>query len=285
MKSENKLYDAVIGLAVGDALGVPFEFKQRGTFYVTDMLGYGTHNQPVGTWSDDTSMTLATLESIKRLGSIDLDDIMQNFVKWYKNGDFTPYGKVFDIGNTTHKAIKRYMNGVPVNECGGRGVCDNGNGSLMRILPLAFIPNVGTGDVYQVSALTHAHEIACEACNVYVLLAVKLINGASKEEIAQEFTEFNGNNDIRFWPEYQIRGTGFVTDSLRAGMWCFFKTETYKDCVIKAVELGEDTDTTAAIAGGLAGIYYGVGGKKGIPYKWIAKIARRAYIEELCKID
>lgn len=281
----NKLYDAIIGLAVGDALGVPVEFRQRATYYVEDMIGYGTHNQPAGTWSDDTSMTLATLESIKRLGGIDLNDIMQNFVKWYRDGEFTPYGQVFDIGNTTRKAIERYINGADVETCGGRNGMDNGNGSLMRILPLAFVPNVGSGDVYRVSALTHAHEIACEACNVYVLLAIKLLNSSSKDEIAQEFAEFNKNDDIRFWPEYKIRSTGFVTDSLRAAMWCFLTTESYKDCVLRAVNLGEDTDTVAAIAGGLAGIYYGVGGRKGVPYKWIAKIPKRAYIEELCKID
>lgn len=278
----NKLYNAMIGLAVGDALGVPVEFKKRCTYYVEDMIGYGTHNQPAGTWSDDTSMTLATLESIRRLGRIDLDDIMNNFVSWYNDGEFTPYGSVFDIGNITRTAIERYMKGASVEECGGRNAWDNGNGSLMRILPLAFVPDIGSGDVYRVSALTHAHEIACEACSVYVLLAVKLINGASKDDIAQEFAAFNGNNDVRFWPEYKIKSTGFVTDTLQAAMWCFLTTDSYKDCVLRAVNLGEDTDTVAAIAGGLAGIYYGIGGRKGIPYKWISKIPRRAYIEELC---
>lgn len=128
-----------MGLVVGDALGVPVEFKERDTFKVTDMIGYGTYNQPPGTWSDDSSMTLATVESIGRLGRIDPTDIMENFAKWAVKADFTPYNDVFDMGGATCRAIQRYMKGTDVSECGGCTHMDNGNGALMRILPLAFI--------------------------------------------------------------------------------------------------------------------------------------------------
>ena len=148
----NRVYDGIMGLVVGDALGVPVEFCERDTFCVADMIGGGTHGLPAGTWSDDGSLALATLESLGRRRRIDLRDIMDNFVRWYAHNEFTPYHSVFDIGNTTRKAIGLYMQGVGVESCGGRSVADNGNGSLMRILPLAFVPHTDE-DVAAVSAL------------------------------------------------------------------------------------------------------------------------------------
>ena len=110
-----KIYDGIIGLVVGDALGVPVEFRRRDTYKVSDMIGYGTYEQPPGTWSDDSSLTLATLESIARLGRIEPADIMQNFAKWYFEAEFTPYGEVFDVGSTTREAILHYQMGMPVD--------------------------------------------------------------------------------------------------------------------------------------------------------------------------
>ena len=134
----SKIYDGLIGLIVGDAMGVPVEFNSRDSFKVTDMTGYGTYDLPAGSWSDDSSMMLATVESIARLGEIDTDDIMKNFVRWVNDGEFTPYGEMFDIGRATRNAIQRYVAGIPAEQCGGIAEWDNGNGSLMRILPLAF---------------------------------------------------------------------------------------------------------------------------------------------------
>ena len=133
----NKIYNGIMGLVVGDALGVPVEFKKRDTYTVTDMTGYGTYNQPPGTWSDDSSLTLATLDSMVKLGKIDPADIMQNFFYWLNDGMFTPYGKVFDVGGGTRRAISRYANGKEPAKCGGKTRMDNGNGALMRILPVA----------------------------------------------------------------------------------------------------------------------------------------------------
>ena len=165
----NKMTDAILGLAIGDALGVPYEFEQRGTFTCTDMVGHGTHDQPAGTWSDDTSMTLATLDSLKNNnGKVVTDDIRRNFNNWLRHGDYTADGEVFDAGITTCTALR---NGKPAV-----GEWDNGNGSLMRILPLAFV-DCTDDEIRAVSAITHGHWISEEACVIYVHVAKRLLAG------------------------------------------------------------------------------------------------------------
>ena len=284
----NKLYDAIMGLVVGDALGVPFEFKTRDTFRVTDMVGYGTHGQEPGTWSDDSSLALATLESIGRCKKIDPADIMKNFADWLYDACFTAHNEVFDVGGTTRDAIAKYRKTGKATNCGGKGYNDNGNGSLMRILPLAFIPHTKM-DVYNVSALTHAHDISVMACQYYLMVAEKLLDSADKTEAVRSLDYECEGTFIRVpiidrSPREKIKSSGYVVDTLEAALWCLLKTDSYRDCVITAVELGGDTDTVAAVAGGLAGIYYGIGGEKGIPEEWIDKIARKEWIRELCEI-
>lgn len=286
MQYKNKIYDGIMGLVVGDAIGVPVEFKARDTFKVADMIGHGTYNQPAGTWSDDSSMTLATLESIGRLGRIDPRDIMINFKRWLCDAEFTPHGKVFDVGRTTHTAIHRFLNGVPLDQCGGRDLMDNGNGSLMRILPLAFC-NPDVEDVSAVSGLTHDHFISRKACSIYLLTAIYLLAGASLEFAVNfighsETDEFKRLSRIKDLKRDEIFSDGYVVHTLEAALWCFFNTESYRDCILTAVNLGEDADTVAAVAGGLAGILYGVGGDRGIPEEWIEQIARKEWIKELC---
>lgn len=282
------IYDGIMGLVVGDAVGVPVEFKQRDAFEIKDMTGFGTYNQPPGTWSDDSSMTLATLDSIVQNERIDLRDIMACFASWYFRADFTPHGEVFDVGGTTRKAIGRYMRGVALEECGGRDFNDNGNGSLMRILPLAFFP-CGDGDVDDVSSLTHSHTISCTACEIYVRIAKELLAGKTPEQavknVALEKTDFvfnwlqNSGSESRD----DIKSTGFVVDTLQAALWCLLTSDSYKETILKAVNLGDDTDTVAAVAGGLAGIVYGVGGEKGIPQEWIDRIPYEEWMWELCE--
>lgn len=284
----SKLHDAIMGLVVGDALGVPVEFKQRDTYQVTDMIGYGTYNQPPGTWSDDSSMTLATLESIGRLGKIDPTNIMGNFFRWLEHADFTPWGKVFDVGTGTQRAISRYAKGIPVSRCGGDNIRDNGNGSLMRILPLALVPHTGR-DIIDVSSLTHAHSISQNACLIYVSISDHLLAGESKEQAVAKGIQAITSEEYARLPEIhqcergEIKSTGYVVDTLEAALWCFLNTDNYRDCVLTAVNLGDDTDTVAAIAGGLAGILYGVGGDAGIPEQWISNIARQEWIRQLCE--
>ena len=287
---KEKVYAGIMGLVVGDALGVPFEFKQRDTFKCEGMTGWGTYNQPPGTWSDDSSLTLATLESIGRLGGIDTDDIMQNFFCWYFNAEFTPHGEVFDIGRTTRQAIERYRYGTPAFECGGKGEMDNGNGALMRILPLAFIPYATVIECVALARITHAKKSAF-ACCIYTGFAKLLLEGITTWAAFKEFTENAnlGEDDFKrllYVDELtrdEVKSTGYVVDTLEAALWCLLKTNNYKDCVLTAVNLGGDTDTIAAVAGGLAGIVYGVGGEKGIPTEWIDQIACKEYIKELCE--
>ena len=286
--SFEKIYSGIMGLVVGDALGVPYEFRQRDTFKAEGMTGYGTHNQPPGTWSDDSSMTLATLESIARLGEIDPKDIMQNFACWLEYGDFTQYGEVFDIGLTTHSAILRYLSTIPPHKCGSTDEHSNGNGALMRILPLAFVccPHDITAAV---SGLTHNHQISKHACQYYIAIARALLNGLSKGRIFEIVRKiglpqpFDRLGRLDKLSRDEIRSSGYVVDTMEAALWCLLKTDSYRDCVLTAVNLGDDTDTVAAVAGGLAGILYGVGGEKGIPEEWIEQVAKHDEIKELCE--
>lgn len=281
-----KIYDAVMGLIVGDALGVPVEFKIRDTFHVDDMIGYGTYNQPPGTWSDDSSLTLATMESIIRKGKIDPADIMLNFSRWLNNAEFTPYGEVFDVGGTTEAAIRRFQNGIEPLKCGLNHYKHNGNGSLMRILPLALFPS-SMNDINEISSLTHAHEISKRACRRYVGTAEQLLKGRTVSECISYsgiwVKEFDRIPKIYKLNRDEIKSTGYVVDTLEAALWCVYHTRSYRDCVLTAVNLGGDTDTIAAVAGGLAGIIYGCGGESGIPDEWIAQIARKDWISDLCE--
>ena len=295
----NKIYNGIMGLVVGDALGVPVEFRKRDTFKVADMIGYGTYNQPPGTWSDDSSLTLATLDSIVHCGRVEQEHIMQNFRDWYFKGEFTPYGKVFDVGGGTKRAIVRYANGEDISECGGKTRMDNGNGALMRILPVAMLPysTFKQIKVLRVANLTHAHPISDFACLVYTAIVENLLNGIEKKEAVfdgikrlqhnlEKYTEFSVYNRL---PKLQtlsrdaIKSSGYVVDTLEAALWCLLNTDNYKDCVLTAVNLGEDTDTVAAVAGGLAGIVYGCGGETGIPERWIMQIPRKEWIKTLCE--
>lgn len=288
-----KFYDGIMGLVVGDALGVPFEFKPRDTFKAVDMVGYGTHHQPSGTWSDDSSMTLATVRSLVDNGAVDLDDIMTKFFRWRYHGDFTPYGLAFDVGGATDRAIRKYANGCPVSLCGGREITDNGNGALMRILPLAFYPG-SLGDVIRVASLTHNHPISSAACSIYVAIAGCLISGFdAKRAVLDGYAriirliplplDLGRIPDLERMGRDEIKSTGYVVDTLEAALWCLLNSSSYRECVLMAVNLGGDTDTVAAVAGGLAGILYGVGGEKGIPEEWIDQIARQDSIKGLCQ--
>lgn len=285
----DKIYSGIMGLVVGDALGVPVEFRKRDTYKVADMIGYGTYGQPPGTWSDDSSMALATAASIARLGRIEPEDIMRNFAKWYFDAEFTPYGEVFDVGGTTREAILDYKLGTPIDKCGGTDFRDNGNGALMRILPVALVPHSGS-DVQQVAGLTHNHLISHSACGIYVEIVEMLLAGQSKGEVMQTIKdnafcllpELSRLAELENLQREEIKSSGYVVDTLEAALWCWLHTDNYRDCVLTAVNLGDDTDTVAAVAGGLAGIYYGCGGESGIPEEWLAKIPRREWIAEIC---
>ena len=290
----------LLGVAVGDALGVPFEFKQRGSFQVTGMQGHGTHNQPAGTWSDDTSLTLALADTLF-VDSCNLGPIAWGMRAWYEKGVYTPHGKVFDIGGTTERAIKRLEEGVSPEKSGGTEEKDNGNGSLMRISPLVFYM-YGIEDsaarfriVKKVSSITHAHEISVAACFIYLEMLNQIRKGRSKEEAYSKLQgEFSKSSlisketlakfgrilqgDPRSLPEKEIRSGTYVVDTLEAALWCFLTTKSYKEAVLKAVNLGDDSDTTGAVTGALAGLAYGT---KSIPKDWIDQLANLDEIKNI----
>jgi len=305
MKSK-QVHAAFIGLAVGDALGVPVEFLSREYLRlnpITEMIGYGTHSQPAGTWSDDSSLTFCLADSL--CNSYNLEDIATKFLEWYNSEIWTPCGYVFDIGIATRQAINRISKGVPPILCGGFEENDNGNGSLMRILPLAFyLKNEENVDVIfekvkEVSSITHAHFRSFFACFIYIIYALELINEQKKDAAyfnmqikVNDFivkNDFNKNeiqlfsrileNDVSELEENVIESSGYVLHTLEASLWSIMTTNSYQEAVLKAVNLGEDTDTTACVTGGLAGLYYGL---EAIPEKWINVLARKADIIDLC---
>lgn len=300
----DKIKAVLFGVAVGDALGVPVEFKSRQTINknpVTDMIGFGTYNLPAGTWSDDSSLTFCLAEALTN--DFDLNIIGQNFVKWCYNSYWTPRGDVFDIGIATSKAIARLARGEQPDLAGGFDISSNGNGSLMRILPLLFYLldkpiNERFELTKQVSSITHGHIHSVIACFYYLEFARKLFEGKDKFEVYKnlktEITDFLKSisintkeivlfdrlfkNDISKISKDQIYSSGYVLHTLEASIWCLLTTSNYKYAVLKAVNLGEDTDTTAAVTGGLAALCYGI---INIPQEWIMQLARQKDIEDL----
>ncbi|MCA6067174.1 ADP-ribosylglycohydrolase family protein [Chryseobacterium sp. RG1] len=311
---ENLVKAGIFGVCVGDALGVPVEFRSRDQLKrspVTTMRAFGTHRQPIGTWSDDSSLMLCLADSLFK--GYDLEDIALKFLQWYNAEIWTPHGRVFDIGIATSQAIRRISKGVSPTLCGGTSEFDNGNGSLMRILPLLFyikdFPIKRRFDITKsVSSITHGHIRSVLACFIYLEFILEIFKGKDKweaykimQETIKEFLDCNpicsqeemdkfhrilelkvGEYDLAplyTLEEEEISSSGYVLSSLEASLWCFLNSESYSEAVLKAVNLGEDTDTTGAITGGIAGIYYGF---ENIPEEWIDVLARKEDIENLC---
>ena len=296
--------DALIGLAVGDALGVPVEFKSRDILKsspITDMIGFGTHQQPAGTWSDDSSLAFCLAEClIKGYSPALMGDL---FVKWLYSAHWTPHGNIFDVGISTSQSIKRIKDGCPAEIAGGIDEEDNGNGSLMRILPLVFyILDKPIEERFQltkeVSSVTHAHIRSVIACFYYLEFARLIIKGESKEFAYKEMkTKIPGflksheiaekeiglfhrllDGEIDSLQEDKIYSSGYVLHTLEASIWCLLTTDSYSAAVLKSVNLGSDTDTTGAVTGGLAGIVYGY---DNIPGDWVLKLSR---VNEVLKL-
>lgn len=309
---EHTVKSAILGLVAGDALGVPVEFQSREELEqdpVTGMRAYGTHHQPAGTWSDDSSMALCLLESLTH--SVSYDDMMARFLRWAEEGYMTAHGDVFDMGIATRQALTKFAKGTPPLECGGTGTYDNGNGSLMRILPLALYLHRTMGQefprkpeacqiIHNASALTHAHPISLIVCDIYCSIANELLCSrsspsdiqhgiSSAKEMCASLTDTAPYLDtfkrvdvdvLKSIPKSEIRGSGYVVHTLEGALWCLLHTDSYRACVLEAVNLGEDTDTVGAVAGGLAGIQYGTAD---IPEEWLAVLAKRSEIEVFCQ--
>ena len=317
-ENTNIWLNGIMGVVVGDALGCPVQFESRDEVArhpVTGMRGYGTFNLPEGSWTDDSSLTIALLESIRRVGEIDLDDIMGNFMKWLYDGEFTPYGESYDIGRGTMQAINRYKKNRKAKKCGGDEEWNNGNGSLMRIMPACLYCSVMESSgmysdrdaidvIHSVGGLTHAHIRSNIACGLYFFMAKYILfrEGSLQERIQEGLTQgfafyesyladkenlhyYDRLKDLEAFkslPADKIKSTGYVVDALEAAVWSLITTDSFDQALLKAVNLGDDTDTVGAIAGGLAGLYYGY---DSIPEDWLSAIKRREWIEEMCEIQ
>ncbi len=313
MKNSNLVRDALLGVAIGDSLGVPVEFIPRSvldTDPVTAMREKGSHNQPAGTWSDDTSLTLCLAEML--CGPYSLKALAGYFINWKEHGFNTAHGYVFDIGIATSAAIHNLFSGIDPMLAGGTDENSNGNGSLMRILPLVFfIKDMPVEQRFritrEVSSLTHRHIRSVVACFIYLEYARLLIAGndkmtayelmkknvlsfLSESDVCpyEELTKFHrilelnvGNYDLcRLYDATvdDIYSSGYVINTLEASFWCIFHSNSFSEAVLMAVNLGEDTDTTGAVTGGLAGLLYGT---TGIPTDWLEVLAKRSEIEDL----
>lgn len=302
--NRNLVRDALFGFAVGDALGLPAEYKSRSTLKenpVTEMQAYGTHNQPAGTWSDDSSLSFVTTETICEGYSI--EGFCEKLRDMYLRNHWTPHGRLFHIETSTKNAIERLSRGVsPSDACDDENLA-MGNGALMRIMPLAFYtlkesPKHRYAIVKEISSITHASCISVLACYIYTELCVQLIEGKDKqlaysrmqkivkdlflslklgEEYLKPFSRILKGN-ISDLEEGDIKASSYVINSLEAVIWSFLKGDSYRKAVLTAVNLGEDTDTTAALTGALAAIHYG---GDTIPANWISVLARKDEIENL----
>ncbi|SEK44326.1 ADP-ribosylglycohydrolase [Chitinophaga rupis] len=303
---KNTIHAALFGVAIGDALGVPAEFEDRETLKlkpVVDYEGYKSHDQPPGTFSDDSSLTFCLAESL--VNGYDLKDVGHKFIAWYRKAYWTARGEVFDIGMTTRRAIERLERDIRPDLAGDFEPEQNGNGSLMRIMPLLFyIRDMSIENRYaitkEVSSITHGHIRSIIACFYYLEFSRRLLNGMDKHTayaqtapevhtfitqqgiVASEISLFDPllKEDITQYNIDTIPSFGYVINTLKASMWCFMNTDSYEKAVLTAVNLGNDADTTAAVTGGLAGLYYGY---EHIPEKWRDGLHRHEDIYNLCE--
>lgn len=321
---KNIWLDGMMGVVVGDALGCPVQFlsrdriKNRPQGAVVGMEAGGAYNMPEGTWTDDSSMAIATMAGIIEKGEADPDDIMARFVKWELKGAYTPFGEAFDQGGTCTSAIYNYIEKRDINTCGSTGEYANGNGALMRIMPVCLYyydrqKKVCTSEdeaihgIHMISGLTHNHLRSQMCCGIYYFCVKSILDGVEKgnasslisllQEGIDRGLKYYGQDirnltemaylgrlfhlaEFKDLSEDKIRSTGYVIDTIEAAVWCLINTNTFEECLLKAVNLGDDADTVGAVAGGLAGLYYGY---DAIPAEWIKVIKKREWIEGLCE--
>lgn len=304
--SMTKIKDSVLGFAIGDAMGVPIEFKKREELInnpITMMVGGGVHNMPKGVWSDDTSLTIATMDSIIKSGRLDYKDMADRFCLFMNKGEYTSTGVCFDIGNTTKIALNKYLEGM-INPilCGGKGLNDSGNGSLMRMLPIAlyaFYNNLRDDEVLNIvkksSSITHANDVCILGCFIYVLYLLFLLNGKDKfasynmikcydyslffdDDITEYYNRLLKANISKVRVD-DIKSDGYVVHSLEAVLWIILNCNSFAESIVGAINLGDDTDTIGAIVGSIAGIIYGL---DGIPSGWV--LENQGYLDQIINL-
>ena len=298
--------NALLGFAIGDAFGLPYEFLDREKVRKISgdaIMSGGFHNMPAGTWSDDTSLVIATIDSLISVSSINYDDIMKKFSEWLTQSKYTPFGKCFGVGNTTNNAINRYIKGVIALNCGGKDFYDNGNGSLMRILPISLYCIFNNYSLEQqaqiinnISSLTHAHEISKMGCLIYTEFLKEIIISKNKSLALKkicnvDYAKFYSESTIQCYKkllslnfeninDQKINQSGYVVDTLEAVIYSIFRGTDYKNTILTSVNLGYDTDTVSALAGAIAGIIYG---ENDIPEDWIIELQKEEYLRSVAK--
>lgn len=290
-----KIQNSILGFIVGDALGVPVEFKDKTSFKtpINDFVEGGRYNVPIGAWSDDSSLVLCLIETIIESG-LDYNVYSAKMIDWMFNNYMTPFGKAFGIGRSTFFAIGKLKSGISYLNSGEKTINSNGNGSLMRILPLVFYLYKKEDKFKEVeicSSITHAHYISFIACSIFVeyfhclidtndkLKAYSLMQAKIKSHYkSYDLSEFERilNGEIYYIDGNKLSGLGYVVSTLEVVLYSFINGVSYEDCVLKAINFGNDTDTNAAITGSLAGYYYNE-----VPNEWKRKIMKFEEINQL----
>jgi ADP-ribosyl-[dinitrogen reductase] hydrolase len=299
ISQRERILGGLWGSLVGDALGVPVEFMDRATVQadpVAEMREYGTHHQPKGTWSDDGALILCTADSLVN-HEFNLADMGERFVRWMNDGLWTAWGEPFDVGCATSTALLRIAHGTPAHEAGSLHEDSNGNGSLMRILPVVLRFSAEPIELFadrveKVSAITHGHPRSRMACVFYGLVVRKLLMGwqaqVALDSARADFSAlYKGSasfarfrhileDNLANLPEGEIFSTGYVLHTLHASLWCLLTTQSFRECVLRGVNLGGDTDTTGCVSGGLAGLAYGM---NSIASDWIGHLPRKTDVD------
>lgn len=282
---------SILSFVLGDVLGLAIQFITRQSLEkklqnnsILEIIKNSNSNIPLGTWSDDTSLTLCTMASIVETKTINLKNISEKFCQWFQFGYMTPYGKAFDIGRTTFQTIVSAIENNRPILIGADRKDNNGNGSLMRILPVTmycYAKKMNKSEIFEtvknISSLTHAHPISIIGCYIYTMVIFMILDGGDKEFILSSLKELKNHFPKEYEPflaEYddifsgkfvnkkaeEINAYGYVKDTLEAALWGFFNSHFIEDCILKILSLSGDTDTNGAVGGGLCGLYYGLRG-------------------------
>jgi ADP-ribosylglycohydrolase len=300
LSRQSRLRGGLFGLLIGDALGVPYEFHSMAAIpplAEIEMVPPGSFDRahpgvPPGTWSDDGAQALGLLDALLRNRELDLDTFATNLLNWYQGGAFTPDGNVFDVGNQTQRAFQVLATGIAPELAGPDSERDNGNGSLMRCLPAAMVASSRDNAIRlarKQSLVTHRHSRSQLSCALYSLTAMNILEGQSapdavrkaEDEMLERYAGRTEETELKIVLDGRFdapQGAGYVVDSFWSAIHCLLATSNYEDCVKHAIALGNDTDTTAAIAGGLAGLLYG---EDALPKRWIAALHGKEIVESL----
>lgn len=288
----NRARGSMLGLACGDAVGTTVEFMPRGTFTpLTDIVGGGPFKLEPGQWTDDTSMALCLASSLVEFG-FDQHDQISRYLRWHEEGYMSSTGRCFDIGNATYDALMAFKHTHEALAGSSDPHCA-GNGSLMRLAPIPIhyldTPEFALDLCVEQSRTTHQAPECLMACRLLGEVLIRALQGKSKQEVLSPSEQILPLSDGLYSiakGEYkakrieQIHGTGYVVQSLEAALYCFWSTNSFKDCVLMATNLGDDADTTAAIVGQIAGSYYG---ETGIPVEWLERLTMSQEIGQLAE--